>query len=161
MYTLVFFNLSMGCNQENIRQRPAALHLQVPSPSRGSWVNICKIHIYIYHIVCRLCIYVNYIYICIISYICIYIMVCVNPALFSLHVVCYCGHLYLGNDLPTWGIRSYIGLATVAVPSRPICVLAWCARPSTDIKQRFFSCQLCHSVSKIIGSVLSIFVQIC
>lgn len=102
-----------------------------------------------------------YIYICIISYICIYIMVCVNPALFSLHVVCYCGHLYLGNDLPTWGIRSYIGLATVAVPSRPICVLAWCARPSTDIKQRFFSCQLCHSVSKIIGSVLSIFVQIC
>ena len=89
-------------------------------------------------------------------------MVCVNPALFSLHVVCYCGHLYLGNDLPTWGIRSYIGLATVAVPSRPICVLAWCARPSTDIKQRFFSLfQLCHSVSKIIGSVLSIFVQIC
>ena len=57
MYTLVFFNLSMGCNQENIRQRPAALHLQVPSPSRGSWVNICKIHIYIYIIL-----YVGYAY---------------------------------------------------------------------------------------------------
>ena len=70
--------------------------------------------------------------------------------------------LYLGNDLPTWGIRSYIELATVAVPSRPICFLAWCARPSTDIKQRFFSLfQLCHYVSKILGSVLSIFVQIC
>ena len=161
MYTLVFFNLSMGCNQENIRQRPAALHLQVPSPSRGSWVNICKIHIYIYHIVCRLCIYVNYIYMYNLIYMYIYNGLCKSRLIFPSCCLLLWA-LYLGNDLPTWGIRSYIELATVAVPSRPICFLAWCARPSTDIKQRFFSLfQLCHYVSKILGSVLSIFVQIC